>query len=156
SVAIGASVVNTATVSMPSNRIDPDLLNNTATDTITIRPPRNFIIFVADGLRADAVDAFLQPTDALRPLMDNSVSFANSHSIFPTFTTTNGAAIATGHFPGDTGDFSNTIFTGFGVPSNNGSPVPFVENDPILGDIDEHFQGNFFDEESLLAYARTH
>src|SRR5262249_20604665 len=87
SLQIGDSVVNVATVSVPVGRADPDQTNNLATDTITIRPQRNFIVFVADGLRGDAVDAFLQPTDALRQLMDNGVSFADSHSIFPTFTT---------------------------------------------------------------------
>ena len=155
SVATGTTVANTASVLAPSDRDDQNLADNFATDVITVRPPRNFIIFVADGLRGSAVDAFLQSTDALRSVEQNGVSFANSHAIFPTFTTPNGAAIATGHFPGDTGDFSNTIFTGFGVASNNGSPVPFVENDPILGDIDEHFEGNFLDEESLLQFARS-
>ena len=155
SVATGTAVANTASVFAPFDRDDQKSADNFATDVITVRPPRNFIIFVADGLRGSAVDAFLQSTDALHSVEQNGVSFANSHAIFPTFTTPNGAAIATGHFPGDTGDFSNTIFAGFGVASNSGSPVPFIENDPILGDIDEHFGGNFLDEETLLQFARS-
>jgi arylsulfatase A-like enzyme len=128
------------------------------------RSPHNVIIVVADGLRAGAVN----PTDAptMWGLRSQGVSFANSHAVFPTFTTPNSAAIATGHFPGDTGDFSNALFTGF--PVFNGQPpsfagktpgtnTPFIEDDQILGDIDEHFPGgNFLSEEALLAFGRTH
>ncbi|HKW94744.1 MAG TPA: alkaline phosphatase family protein [Methylomirabilota bacterium] len=127
-------------------------------------PRHNVIVVVADGLRADAVN----PTDAptMWRLRNSGVSFANSHSVFPTFTTPNAAAIATGHFPGDTGDFSNALFTGF--PVFNGRPpsftgktpgtnVPFIEDDQVLGDIDEHFPGgNFLSEEALLAFGRRH
>lgn len=115
---------------------------------------RNVIIFVADGLRADAVN----PTDAptLFSLRQQGVNFVNSHALFPTFTTPNASAIATGHYLGDTGDFSNTIYTGFPVSSAGGSVTPFIENDAVLADIDEKFPGNnFLDEESLLAFARS-
>ncbi len=116
---------------------------------------RNVIIFVADGLRPDSVN----PTDAptLFNLRQQGVNFLNSHSLFPTFTTPNASAIATGHYLGDTGDFSNTIFTGFPVPSaNGGSVTPFIENNAVLADIDEKFPGgNFLDEQSLLAFARA-
>src|SRR5262245_10070636 len=72
------------------------------------RPRRNVIIMVVDGLRAEAVN----PTDAptMTALRTRGVHFANSHAVFPTFTMPNGAAIATGHFPGDTGVFSNFLF----------------------------------------------
>ena len=40
---------------------------------------------------------------------DQGVNFANPHSLFPTFTTANASGMATGHYLGDTGDFSNTI-----------------------------------------------
>ena len=46
---------------------------------------------------------------------DKGVNFKNSHSLFPTFTTANASAMATGHYLGDTGDFSNTIYTGYPV-----------------------------------------
>src|SRR5262245_63259397 len=84
----------------------------------------------------------------------DGVNFSNSHSVFPTFTTPNAAAIATGHYPGDTGDFSNTILTGFPLFNTNnfagkspGTVTPFIEDDQTLGDIDEHFPGNNFLEE---------
>ncbi|MEH2229332.1 MAG: alkaline phosphatase family protein [Nostoc sp.] len=115
---------------------------------------RNVIIFVADGLRNGSVNPIDTPT--LYSIRQQGVSFANSHSLFPTFTTPNASAIATGHYLGDTGDFSNTIYTGFPSPNANGSVTPFIENDAVLGDIDEKFPGNnFLDEESLLAYARS-
>ena len=42
-------------------------------------------------------------------LKTEGVDFTNSHSLFPTITTVNASAIATGHYIGDTGDFGNTI-----------------------------------------------
>src|SRR5262249_10178222 len=36
------------------------------------------------------------------------------------------------------------------------TPVPFIENDEILSDLDEHFDGNLLGEQSLLAAARAH
>lgn len=115
---------------------------------------RNVIIFVADGLRPSSVTPEDAPT--LYQLRQEGVNFNNSHSLFPTFTTPNASAIATGHYLGDTGDFSNTIYSGYPVfaGGGNGTPTPFIENDAILSDIDEHFGGNYLDEETLLAYAR--
>lgn len=118
--------------------------------------PHNAIIFVADGLRPSSVNETDTPT--LYGIAQKGVSFPNSHSLFPTFTTANGAAIATGHYLGDNGDFSNTIYAGFPVPSagNPGNSVtPFVENDVVLADLNEHFGGNYLNEETLLAAART-
>jgi len=113
----------------------------------------NVIIFVADGLRQSSVNPTDSPT--LYALRQNGVNFVNSHSLFPTFTTPNASAIATGHYLGDTGDFSNTIYTGIPIPNANGSITPFIESDPVLADIDEKFPGqNFLDEESVLAAAR--
>ena len=58
--------------------------------------------------------------------------------------------MATGHMLGDTGNFSNTIYTGFQVPSVNKTVTPFLESDPVLGDVDEHFSGNFLNEATIL------
>jgi arylsulfatase A-like enzyme len=112
----------------------------------------NVILFVPDGLRALMVNEHNAP--AMAALRDNGVNFRNSHSLFPTFTMPNSSAMATGHFLGDTGVFSNTIFTGFPVSAANGSVTPFLENDAVLGEVDEHFAGNFLDETTLLALAR--
>jgi hypothetical protein len=114
--------------------------------------PRNIVIFVADGLRAGSVDAQDAPTMAA--LKTDGVSFGNSHSLFPTFTTPNAAAIATGHYIGDTGDFSNALYAGYRL--RGASSTPFIENVAVLADLDDHFEGNFLGEDSLLALARAH
>lgn len=115
--------------------------------------PHNAIIFVADGLRPSSVNPNTTPT--FYNLSQQGVSFVNSHSLFPTFTTANGSAIATGHYIGDTGDFSNTIYVGFPTPSAGGSVTPFVENDAVLADLDDNFGGNYLNEETLLSVARA-
>jgi hypothetical protein len=114
--------------------------------------PHNVILFVPDGLRALMVTPQNAPTMA--EIRDKGVNFRNPHSLFPTFTTPNASAMATGHYLGDTGDFSNTIYTGFPVPGAGNSLVPFLESDPVLGDVDEHFAGDYLDEVTLLRAAR--
>src|ERR1700723_4366515 len=114
--------------------------------------PRNLILFVPDGLRGRIVTP--QTAPAMAEVRDKGVNFRNSHSLFPTFTTANASAMATGHYLGDTGDFSNTIYTGFPVPGAGNSLVAFLESDPVLGDVDEHFEGNYLDEVTLLKAAR--
>ena len=74
---------------------------------------RNIIIFVADGLRHGSVNA--QDTPALWRVRNEGVHFENSYSLFPTFTTANASAIATGHRLGDTGDFSNGLYVGYRI-----------------------------------------
>ena len=114
--------------------------------------PHNIVLFVADGLRARIVNN--QTAPVMASVRDKGVRFANSHSIFPTFTTANASSMATGHFLGDTGDFSNTIYTGFPVPGAGNSLTPFLESDPVLGDVDEHFSGDYLDEITILRAAR--
>jgi hypothetical protein len=114
--------------------------------------PHNVVLFVPDGLRALIVDAKTAP--AMTALRDGGVWFKNSHSIFPTFTTANASAMATGHYLGDTGDFSNVIYSGFPVAAGNGTVTPFIENDAILGELDQHLGGNYLDEHTLLEAAR--
>ncbi len=115
--------------------------------------PHNLILFVPDGLRALKVTPETAPTMAA--IRDRGVNFANPHSLFPTFTMANASGLSTGHFLGDTGTFSNTIYTGVPVKTAAGSATPFIENDPILGEIDKHFDGNFVDEDSILFIARN-
>jgi len=87
--------------------------------------------------------------------LHDGVAFANSYSIFPTFTTANASAMATGHYLGDTGDFSNTIYTGKEpVQAAKGSVTPFLEINPVLGELDQRFNGNYLNEESVVALAR--
>jgi arylsulfatase A-like enzyme len=114
--------------------------------------PHNVVLFVADGLRYGMVNEKTAP--AMTALMAQGVRFTNTHSLFPTFTTANASGMATGHMLGDTGDFSNTIYTGFQVPGAGDSLTPFLENDPVLGDVDAHFSGDYLNEETILMAAR--
>ncbi len=114
--------------------------------------PHNLILFVPDGLRALKVTPESAP--AMADVRDKGVNFRNSHSLFPTFTTANASAMATGHYLGDTGDFSNTIYTGYSSEPAGGTVVPFLENDAVLGDVDEHFKGDYLDEHTVLKLAR--
>jgi arylsulfatase A-like enzyme len=115
--------------------------------------PHNLILFVPDGLRGRIVTPERAP--AMAELRDKGVNFRNSHSLFPTFTTANASAMATGHYFGDTGDFSNTIYTAYPVGPANGTVTPFLEADPVILDADEHFGGDYLNEETLLKMARA-
>src|SRR5258706_9077344 len=122
--------------------------------------PRNIVIFVSDGLRSGSVNPVDTPT--MFWIRTHGVDFANSHALFPTFTTANASAIATGHYLGDTGDFSNTFYIGHPVFMNGtfgrtpGTYAPYIENDAVLGDLDAQFGGNYLNEETLLSPARIH
>ena len=113
----------------------------------------NLILFVPDGLRGKIVTPDSAP--AMAEIRDKGVNFRNSHSLFPTFTTANASALATGHYLGDTGDFSNTIFTGYAVGAAGGTVTPFLESDPVLRDADEHFGGDYLNEDTVLKMARA-
>jgi arylsulfatase A-like enzyme len=115
--------------------------------------PHNVILFVPDGLRGRIVTP--QTAPAMAEVRDKGVNFTNPHSLFPTFTTANASAMATGHYLGDTGDFSNTIFTGYPVGPANGTVTPFLEVNPVIIDVDEHFGGDYLNEETVLKMARA-
>ena len=111
---------------------------------------RNVVLFVADGLRPSS----LNPTDAptLVRLQKEGVFFANSHALYPTVTTANASALATGHQLGDTGNFANTIYNGAQVVN---SGTPFIEDDEVLAELDAQTGGNYLGEQTLLAVARA-
>ena len=69
---------------------------------------RFVIVFVVDGVRPDAITPELTPT--LFRLRSEGVSFTNGHSVFPTVTRVNAAAIGTGMHPGSTGILGNQMF----------------------------------------------
>jgi hypothetical protein len=114
--------------------------------------PHNLILFVPDGLRGRIVTP--QTAPVMAEVRDKGVNFRNSHSLFPTFTTANASAMATGHHFGDTGDFSNTIYTGYPVGPADGTVTPFLEVNPVILDADEHFGGDYLNEETVLKMAR--
>lgn len=120
--------------------------------TLQASAQQNVILFVADGLRAAAVTPERAP--AFAAIRDKGVNFSNSHSIYPTITTTNASAIATGHLIGDTGDFGNVFYTGFPVASADRSLTPFIQNNAVLSELNAHHGGNFIAERSIMAAAR--
>jgi arylsulfatase A-like enzyme len=69
---------------------------------------RFVIVFVVDGVRPDAITPELTPT--LFRLRSEGVNFTNGHSVFPTVTRVNAAAIGTGMQPGSTGILGNQMF----------------------------------------------
>jgi hypothetical protein len=115
--------------------------------------PHNLILFVPDGLRALKVTSETAP--AMAEVRDKGVNFKNPHSMFPTFTMANASAMSTGHYLGDSGTFSNTIYTAFTSQPAGDTVVPFIENDAVLGDIDAHFNGDYLDEDTVLKLARA-
>ncbi|MGH7306299.1 MAG: alkaline phosphatase family protein [Candidatus Rokuibacteriota bacterium] len=69
---------------------------------------RFVIVFVVDGLRPDAITA--EDTPTLFRLRAEGVDFTNSHSVFPTVTRVNAAAIGTGMHPSSTGILGNQMY----------------------------------------------
>ena len=114
--------------------------------------PRNVVLFIPDGLRGRIVNP--QTAPAMAEVRDKGVHFKNSHSLFPTFTMANSSAMSTGHYLGDTGTFSNTIYTGYSSAPAGDTVVPFIENDAVLADVDDHFKGDYLNEETILKMAR--
>ncbi|HEX4183352.1 MAG TPA: alkaline phosphatase family protein [Caulobacteraceae bacterium] len=116
--------------------------------------PHNVIIFVSDGLRSGIVTP--QTAPALAAVRSEGVDLQNSHSLFPTVTTPNASAIATGHRLGDTGDFGNSIYAGSpAMAAAYSSLIAGLEDDLVIQQMNERFGGNYLHETSLLAAARA-
>ena len=112
------------------------------------------IIFVTDGLRYGSVEPETAPN--MTALKKAGVDFANSHSLFPTVTTANASAIATGHYIGDTGNFGNLLYVGQPMDTLMGSTVSFLGRDTVLAEMNQKFSGNYLGETTLMAVARAH
>jgi arylsulfatase A-like enzyme len=69
---------------------------------------RLILIVVMDGLRPDSINR--EDTPTLFRMRQEGVNYINSHSVFPTVTRVNAAAISTGHYPGVNGLVSNAMF----------------------------------------------
>jgi arylsulfatase A-like enzyme len=130
------------------------LASCTTPTTTAQAQPHNVIIFVADGLRYGSVNE--ADAAGLAAVRRDGVDFANSHSVYPTLTTVNAAALATGHSPGDHGDFANAAYPGEPwLPNSGFSRVVGYEDDAILADMDARFGGNYLHETGLLAAAQA-
>ena len=124
----------------------------------SVQPRRNFVIFVADGMRRGSITPADAPT--MFRLRTEGVDFTNTHSVYPTLTMPNAAAIATGHYPGDTGQFANNVFLGEqlfardGSGQQPGSLTPNFESRRVLDGAKQIYGGTFLGEASLLSAAR--
>src|ERR1051325_108666 len=77
------------------------------------------IVLVIDGLRPDSITQADTPN--LFQLRSQGVSYENTHSVFPTVTRVNAAALVTGAYPTRNGLVSNSMY----VPEVNPS-APFT------------------------------
>ena len=114
--------------------------------------PHNVVLFVADGLRARMVDDQTAPGDggagargrdaAQRPLAvpdlhhrqclgDGDRPLSRRHRRLQ----------------------QHDLYRLPGAGAGN-SLTPFLESDPVLGDVDEHFAGNYLNEDTILKLAR--
>ncbi len=117
-------------------------------------PRHNVIIFVADGLRSGIVTHDTAPT--LDQVRSQGVDFHNSHSLYPTVTTVNASAIATGHGIGDTGEWANNMYFDPALTAAQGAPTADMEDNPVLNEVNARYGGNYLNEVSLLRLAREH
>jgi arylsulfatase A-like enzyme len=115
---------------------------------------RNVVIFIADGLRYDSVTPETAPT--MYRLKKEGVDFANSHAMYPTVTTANASAIATGHYLGDTGDYGNSLNFDFPIQCQLGPAVSvtFLEDDCVLKSVKAHFGDGYMGQTTLAQAAR--
>jgi predicted AlkP superfamily pyrophosphatase or phosphodiesterase len=70
--------------------------------------PRHVVLVIWDGMRPDFATAKYAPT--LDKLAHEGVRFSNHHSVYPTATDVNGAALATGCYPSRNGLCANLEF----------------------------------------------
>ena len=115
----------------------------TVTQAQAADKPHNLILFVPDGMRAKMVTPETAPTMAA--IRDQGINFQNSHSMFPTFTMPNSSAMATGHWIGDTGVFSNADLCRLQRRQYRRHAV--ARNDTVQGSLDQHNGGNFLNYE---------
>jgi hypothetical protein len=92
---------------------------------------------------------------AIAAVREVGVNFKNPHSVFPTFTTANASAMATGHQLGDTGNYSNTFYVGRPTESAGGSVTPTVNSSLIRRELDQFFGGDYLSEETVLKAGRV-
>jgi arylsulfatase A-like enzyme len=96
--------------------------------------PRHVVLVVWDGMRPDFVAEKYAPT--LDKLAHDGVRFRNHHSVYPTATDVNGAALATGAYPDRNGLYANLAFQPAinpRQPIDTGDPDTIKRGDEISG-----------------------
>jgi arylsulfatase A-like enzyme len=124
---------------------------------------RHIIVFVWDGLRPDSVDPSLTPQLA-RLRDERGVNFGNHHSIYPTFTMMNAAALATGADSARHGFYGNYEYqpgpagqTAKGTEVDYNQPV-FTEDHAVLQTLDAFYRqagSTLLHVETLFEVARA-
>jgi arylsulfatase A-like enzyme len=128
--------------------------------TLPDAPPparHRVVVFVWDGLRPDSISAANTPT--LAAFRARGVDFARHHSVYPTLTMINAAALATGDYPDRHGFYGNTVW----APSASGlnseghaidfrQPV-FTEDFGVLDALDAAARGKLLNAPTLVEQA---
>src|SRR5262245_55600909 len=97
-------------------------------------PSRHVVLVVWDGMRPDFVTEKYAPT--LDKLAHGGVRFRNHHSVYPTATDVNGAALATGCYPNRSGLAANLEFRPAinpRQPIDMGDPDSIKRGDEVSG-----------------------
>jgi arylsulfatase A-like enzyme len=105
------------------------LLIGSAATTVCAPAPgnnRHIVVIVWDGMRPDFVDEKHAPT--LNKLAHDGVRFLHHHSVYPTATNVNGAAIATGVYPARSGLLANREYR---AAIDAKSPFDTSDADPV-------------------------
>ena len=92
------------------------------------------LVFILDGLRPDSINP--DDTPNLYRLRQEGVNFLNGHSVFPTVTRVNTAAIGTGTYPGTNGIVGNTMYVAKVNPNrafDNGDYKNLLKLDEVTG-----------------------
>jgi arylsulfatase A-like enzyme len=95
---------------------------------------RHVVVLVWDGMRPDFVTERNTPT--LWKLAHDGVTFRHHHSVYPTATNVNGAAIATGVYPNRNSLLANREYRPLINPRNafeNGEPAIIKKGDEVSG-----------------------
>src|SRR5262249_54475371 len=117
------------------------------------------IVFVWDGLRPDAITRADTPN--LYALRQQGSEFTDHHSVYPTFTMVNAAALATGSFPGNNAYYGNYVFQpGPDGKDTAGKAVHFVrevvftEDFGVLRSLDANLGGRLLLRPTLFETAQ--
>jgi arylsulfatase A-like enzyme len=95
------------------------------------KPARMVILMVWDGLRPDSVSPSATPN--LYALKKRGAYFSDHHSIYPTLTMVNAAALATGYPPGANGILANKMYLApllGATAASAGSPLRIAQTQP--------------------------
>ena len=127
-IAIAALLVPVVAATATPVEDSPGRARRSATET------RHVVLVVWDGMRPDFVTEKYTPT--LDKLAHNGVRFRNHHSVYPTATDVNGAALATGCYPNRNGLAANLEFRPAinpRQPVDMGDPDTIRRGDEISG-----------------------